>query len=75
MPLQLGNVARKGADLLGLVNMAPAGWRYYAEEVALGLEDYFTGRGEAPGGWTGSGAVGLGLAGEVDPAHLAALFG
>ena len=75
MPLPLGNVARKGADLLGLVKMAPSGWRYYAEEVALGLEDYFTGRGEAPGRWTGSGAAGLGLAGQVDPAHLAALFG
>ena len=49
VPLPLGNVARKGADLLGLVKMAPSGWRYYAEEVALGLEDYFTGRGEAPG--------------------------
>ncbi|HEX2698927.1 MAG TPA: relaxase domain-containing protein [Acidimicrobiales bacterium] len=55
--------------------MAPSGWRYYAEEVALGLEDYFTGRGEAPGHWTGSGAAGLGLAGQVDPTHLAALFG
>ena len=65
MPLQLGNVARKGADLLGLVKMAPSGWRYYAEEVALGLEDYYAGRGEAPGRWTGSGAAALGLAGQV----------
>ena len=61
--------------MLGLVNMAPAAWRYYASQVALGLEDYFTGRGEAPGRWTGSGAAGLGLAGEVDPTHLAVLFG
>ncbi len=61
--------------MLGLVKMAPAAWQYYASQVALGLEDYFTGRGEAPGHWTGSGAVGLGLAGQVDPADLAALFG
>ncbi len=61
--------------MLGLAKMAPAAWRYYASHVALGLEDYFTGRGEAPGHWTGSGAAALGLDGEVDPAHLGALFG
>ncbi|MGH9266962.1 MAG: MobF family relaxase, partial [Acidimicrobiales bacterium] len=61
--------------MLGLAKMAPAAWRYYASQVALGLEDYFTGRGEAPGHWTGSGAAALGLVGEVDPAHLGALFG
>ncbi|MGH9166150.1 MAG: MobF family relaxase, partial [Acidimicrobiales bacterium] len=38
-------------------------------------EDYYTGQGEASGRWTGSGAAGLGLDGEVDPTHLAALFG
>ena len=61
--------------MLGLAKMAPAAWRYYAAHVALGLEDYFTGRGEAPGHWTGSGAAALGLDGEVDPAQLGALFG
>ena len=61
--------------MLGMVKMAPADWRYYASQVAVGLEDYYTGAGEAPGQWSGRGAAGLGLAGEVDPVALAALFG
>lgn len=29
---------------------------YYEQQVAQGLEDYFSGRGEAPGRWVGRGA-------------------
>jgi conjugative relaxase-like TrwC/TraI family protein len=39
---------------------------YYEQQVAQGLEDYFSGRGEAPGRWIGGGCGGLGLRGQVD---------
>ena len=39
---------------------------YYLESVAQGVEDYYTGTGEAPGRWVGSAARKLGMAGEVD---------
>ena len=52
-------------------------WRsaeYYTEQVARGAEDYYAGHGEAPGTWTGQGATGLGLAGEVGDGELEAVF-
>jgi conjugative relaxase-like TrwC/TraI family protein len=39
---------------------------YYEQQVAQGLEDYFSGRGEAPGRWMGGGCAGIGLRGQVD---------
>jgi conjugative relaxase-like TrwC/TraI family protein len=39
---------------------------YYEQQVAAGLEDYYSGRGEAPGRWLGRGAAALGLSGEVE---------
>jgi conjugative relaxase-like TrwC/TraI family protein len=39
---------------------------YYEQQVAQGLEDYFSGRGEAPGRWMGGGCGPLRLRGEVD---------
>ena len=39
---------------------------YYTASVAWGRDDYYTGRGEAPGQWFGQGAAALGLEGEVD---------
>ena len=39
---------------------------YYEQQVAQGLEDYFSGRGEAPGRWVGAGCGGIGLSGRVD---------
>jgi conjugative relaxase-like TrwC/TraI family protein len=38
---------------------------YYEQQVAAGIEDYYAGRGEAPGRWRGAGAAALGLDGEV----------
>src|SRR3954452_9465689 len=32
----------------------PGSERYYANSVAKGREDYYSGRGEAPGRWVGS---------------------
>jgi len=40
--------------------------QYYEHQVAQGLEDYFSGRGEAPGRWLGGGCGGVGLRGQVD---------
>jgi conjugative relaxase-like TrwC/TraI family protein len=39
---------------------------YYEQQVAQGMEDYFSGRGEAPGRWIGGGCGGIGLSGRVD---------
>jgi conjugative relaxase-like TrwC/TraI family protein len=38
---------------------------YYLETVAAGVEDYYVGRGEAPGRWMGAMAGELGLDGQV----------
>jgi conjugative relaxase-like TrwC/TraI family protein len=48
--------------------------RYYTEKVASGIEDYLSGRGEAPGVWEGSGAAAEHLVGEVTPDHVSRLF-
>ena len=47
---------------------------YYLSQVARGLEDYYSGRGETVGSWTGTGADALGLSGQVDPEDLRALM-
>jgi Ti-type conjugative transfer relaxase TraA len=52
-------------------------WRtpeYYTQQVAQGAEDYYSGKGEAPGTWTGTGAANLGLTGELQDGELQALF-
>ncbi|MDP9389410.1 MAG: relaxase domain-containing protein, partial [Actinomycetota bacterium] len=48
---------------------------YYLATVAKGVEDYYTGAGEAPGEWSGTGAARLGLSGQVDAEHLRAVLG
>ncbi len=40
--------------------------RYYERQVAQGRDDYYSGRGESPGRWTGAGAENLRLGGRVD---------
>ena len=40
--------------------------RYYEAQVAQGRDDYYSGRGESPGRWTGAGAESLRLGGRVD---------
>lgn len=47
---------------------------YYLAQVASGLDDYYTGAGEAVGEWTGHGSIGVGLAGRVDAADLRAVL-
>ncbi|HZQ79889.1 MAG TPA: MobF family relaxase [Acidimicrobiia bacterium] len=47
---------------------------YLLDSVAVGIEDYYVGSGEAPGVWHGQLAADLGLVGVVDPDDLRALL-
>jgi conjugative relaxase-like TrwC/TraI family protein len=47
---------------------------YYLAQVASGLDDYYTGAGEAVGEWTGGGATSMGLAGGVVASDLRAVM-
>src|SRR5918994_1193179 len=47
---------------------------YYLDSVAGGADDYYSGEGEAPGRWTGSGASELGLEGTVERDQLHAVL-
>jgi conjugative relaxase-like TrwC/TraI family protein len=51
---------------IGKLGASPDQLGYYEQQVAQGMEDYFSGRGEAPGRWTGAGAAALGLGNQVD---------
>jgi conjugative relaxase-like TrwC/TraI family protein len=48
--------------------------RYYEQQVAQGRDDYYSGRGEAPGVWVGAGARALGLEGRVSAGQFNALI-
>jgi conjugative relaxase-like TrwC/TraI family protein len=48
--------------------------RYYERQVAQGRDDYYSGRGESPGRWTGSGAETLELGVRVDDDGFMALM-
>ena len=48
--------------------------RYYERQVAQGRDDYYSGRGESPGRWTGSGAETLEIGGQVDDDGFMALM-
>ena len=48
--------------------------RYYERQVAQGRDDYYSGRGESPGRWTGGGAETLRLSGRVDDDGFMALM-
>ena len=54
---------------------AGRGYDYLTREVAASRHDYYTGSGEAPGVWAGSGRHELGLDGVVDAVDMAALYG
>ena len=71
----VGRLARLGSVLsIGKLAGGPNAGRYYVEQVAQGREDYYSGEGEAPGAWAGSGAAALGLSGEVDEGGLERLL-
>jgi conjugative relaxase-like TrwC/TraI family protein len=48
--------------------------RYYERQVAQGRDDYYSGRGESPGRWTGAGAESLRVGGRVDDDGFIALM-
>jgi conjugative relaxase-like TrwC/TraI family protein len=48
--------------------------RYYARQVAQGRDDYYSGRGESPGRWSGAAAGTLELGGRVDDDGFMALM-
>ncbi|MGH9154193.1 MAG: MobF family relaxase [Acidimicrobiales bacterium] len=56
--------------MLNIGKLRPGGGEYYVREVASSAEDYYLGRGEAPGRWVGSLATEMGLDGEVNPEHF-----
>ena len=60
--------------MLSRGKVTPATVSYYSDEVAAGVEDYYAGRGEAPGQWVGQGAASAGLDGDVTAEQLARLF-
>jgi Ti-type conjugative transfer relaxase TraA len=72
----LGRLAggRAGA-MLNVAKLAPGGEGYYLDTVASGVEDYYTGSGEAAGYWLGAATPILGLAGPVDAEALRAVLG
>ena len=43
---------------------------YYLDKVANNVDDYYLGRGEAPGRWIGATSTQLGLVGQVDAEAL-----
>jgi conjugative relaxase-like TrwC/TraI family protein len=49
---------------------ATGGADYYLDKVANSVDDYYLGRGEAPGEWCGAAAKQLGLVGRVDAGEL-----
>jgi conjugative relaxase-like TrwC/TraI family protein len=60
--------------VLSIGKLAAGQASYYERQVARGRDDYYSGRGEAPGEWAGRGAAALGLAGRVEAAQFNALM-
>lgn len=60
--------------MLSIGKLAAGQESYYLDSVASGIEDYYTGAGEAPGRWVGAAAQDLGLAGEVAAEDLRAVI-
>jgi conjugative relaxase-like TrwC/TraI family protein len=60
--------------MLSRGKVTPATVSYYTDTVARGLDDYYAGRGEAPGRWVGRGSAAACLSGEVAAEELGRLF-
>jgi len=62
--------------VMSLTPMSPSAWRYYAEEIAQGREDYYARSAERPGRFVGRGSNALGISGrKADAVALERLFG
>ena len=59
---------------IGKIGKSEEQQKYYEESVAKSREDYYAGRGEAPGEFFGAGARALGLSGESNMEQLQRLF-
>src|ERR1700716_3370143 len=59
--------------MLSIGKIALGQHRYYEQQVAQGRDDYYSGRGEAPGEWVGAGARALGLNERVSGEQFSAL--
>ena len=60
--------------MLSIGKIAVGQHRYYEQQVAQGVDDYYAGRGEAQGEWVGAGSRELGLSGPVSSAQFNALI-
>jgi conjugative relaxase-like TrwC/TraI family protein len=60
--------------VLSIAKLTPGQEAYYERSVAAGLDDYYAGRGESPGIWTGRGSRELGLEGLVQEGELGRLI-
>jgi conjugative relaxase-like TrwC/TraI family protein len=60
--------------VLSIAKLTPGQESYYERSVADGLDDYYAGRGESPGVWTGRGARELELEGLVHDGELGRLI-
>jgi conjugative relaxase-like TrwC/TraI family protein len=60
--------------VLSVSKLTPGQEGYYERSVAAGIDDYYAGRGESPGVWTGQGATALGLKGVVGDGQLGTLI-
>ena len=60
--------------MLSIGKLTVAQSRYYERQVAQGRDDYYSGRGESPGRWTGAGTETLRLGGRVDDDGFMALM-
>jgi hypothetical protein len=65
---------RSAAAVLSIGKLTVAQSRYYERQVAQGGDDYYSGRGESPGRWTGAGTETLRLGGRVDDDGFMALM-
>src|SRR6266542_1109818 len=60
--------------MLSVSKLSPGQEAYYERSVAAGIDDYYAGRGESPGVWTGRGSAELELDGVVGDDELGRLI-
>ncbi len=60
--------------MLSVSKLSPGQEAYYERSVADGIDDYYAGKGESPGVWTGRGVEELDLEGVVEDGQLGRLI-
>jgi conjugative relaxase-like TrwC/TraI family protein len=74
LPAHRAAQPRRDAAVLSIGKLTVEQSRYYERQVAQGRDDYYSGRGESPGRWTGSGAEALRVGSQVDDDGFMALM-